>query len=208
MPSPVAHGRYPDAVYKVVLGIAGWIAIASLAACSPIAGGPADEPRSARSIPARPARTSSLFAYPWVWTDDRGERVSLSRWRGETLVVAAFYASCKSTCPRTIAKLQKIHETFRREGHRAQFLLVTLDPDTDTPEILHRFKESAGFSGDWHLLAGSVPETKELTELLDIHLIDDGPHLMHEAKIVFFDPQGLPVRSFGGWALDDEVRLH
>jgi protein SCO1/2 len=153
------------------------------------------------------AQQASLFAYPWVWTDERGERVTLSRWRGETLVVAAFFASCKSTCPRTIDKLQKIQNAFRHDGHRAQFLLVTLDPTTDTPEILRRFKETAGFSEDWHLLAGSVPETKELTDVLDIHLIDDGPHLMHDAKIVLFDPRGMATRSFGGWALDDEVRL-
>jgi cytochrome oxidase Cu insertion factor (SCO1/SenC/PrrC family) len=150
---------------------------------------------------------ASLFAYPWVWTDELGRQVAFSRWRGETLVVSAFYASCKSTCPRTIGKLQKIQEAFRREGRAAQFVLVTLDPTTDTTEILRNLKVSAGFPETWHLLAGSVPQTRDLTDVLDIHIIDDGPHLMHDAKIVVFDERGRATRSFGGWALDNESKL-
>jgi protein SCO1/2 len=189
--------------------VAGAIGAAALVGCAPI-----QAPPVAASAPTRaaadagPSSRVSLFAHPWVWTDERGERVEFSRWRGKPLVVTAIYATCKSTCPRTIGKLQKLEDTFRREGRSAQFLLVTLDPITDTTENLRSYKAAAGFPEAWHLLAGDVPETRELTDLLDIHVIDDGPHLMHDAKIVVFDERGLPTRSFGGWALDDESRPH
>ena len=174
--------------------------------CAPVQGGPrvAD---SARPMTAPGGSGPSLFAHPWTWTDEQGQRVALSRWRGQTLVVTAVYATCRATCPRTIAKLQKIEADFQRDHQAAQFLLVTLDPVSDTPDILRRFKQESGFPDSWHLLAGSVEATRELTDVLDIHVLEDGPHLMHDAKIVVFDAAGRPTRRFGGWALDDETRL-
>jgi cytochrome oxidase Cu insertion factor (SCO1/SenC/PrrC family) len=164
-------------------------------------------PQQAQSRPDADSAVS-LFDHPWVWTDERGERVAFSRWRGESLVVSAIYATCKSTCPRTIVKLHELTDNFRQQGRAAQFILVTLDPATDTPEDLRRLKASAGFPDTWHLLAGSKEETHQLTDLLDIHVIDDGPHLMHDSRIVVFDAKGRPTRSFRGWALDDERPAH
>ena len=174
------------------------IVTASLSACAPVQS-PTDHLTSAHQAGA------SIFAYPWVWTDEQGERVTFSRWRGQDLVVTAIYASCKSTCPRTVGKLQEINEAFRHTGRPAQFFLVTLDPTTDTPAILRGFKTSGGFPDAWHLLTGSASDTRELTDVLDIHVLDDGPHLMHDAKIVVFDARGNPSRRFGGWALDEET---
>jgi protein SCO1 len=147
----------------------------------------------------------SLFRYPWRWTDELGTPGTLSRWTGVPLVITGIYAQCKSTCPRTIARLQKVSRDFRRDGRAAQFLLVTLDPDTDSPDDLLHYKKENGLPEDWHLLAGSRRDTQELTDVLDIHVLDDGPHLMHEAKIVLFDAAGMPISRFEGWALDQET---
>jgi protein SCO1 len=150
-------------------------------------------------------RPVSLFTHPWVWTDERGEAVTFSRWRGEPLVVTAVYTECKANCPRTLGKLRAVYAAFRREGRSAQFLLVTLRPASDTPERLRRFKQSAGLPESWRLLWGNVDETHEFTDLLDIHVLDAGSHLVHDARIVVFDPEGIPVRSFGGRDLDEEA---
>jgi protein SCO1/2 len=146
----------------------------------------------------------SVFAYPWIWTDERGERVALSKWRGDQVVLTAIYTQCRTKCPRTIAKLREIHEALRRAGRSAQFLLVTLDPDEDTPERLRRFKESEGFPDSWHLLAGTVPQTQEFAEMLGIHVINMDAHLLHNSRILVLDPHGVPTRTFGGLMLDDE----
>jgi cytochrome oxidase Cu insertion factor (SCO1/SenC/PrrC family) len=96
---------------------------------------------------------------------------------------------------------------FKQERRDAQFLLVTLDPSNDTPETLRRFKASSGLPESWHLLSGSRNDTVDLRDMLGIHVIDDGPHLLHDGRIVIFDGQGMPTRSFGGWSLDDEATL-
>jgi protein SCO1/2 len=147
----------------------------------------------------------SLFSRPWAWTDELGESVIFARWRGEPLVVTAMFTSCRATCPRTIAKLQQLYAAYQREGRAAQFLLVTLDPTNDTPQRLREFKASGGLPQAWHFLVGGERETREIVDALDVHIIDDGPHLLHDGRIVVFDAQGMPARSFSGWALDREV---
>ena len=179
------------------------VVLACFTACS-TAHAPPRTPLAAVSGEPAPKQVS-LFGYPWTWTDETGAPAKLSGWAGVPLVVAGIYTQCKSTCPRTVARMRKVAADFRRDGRAAQFLLVTLDPDNDTPADLLRYKHAAGLPDSWHLLAGTPRDTQELTEVLDVHVLDDGPHLMHEAKIVIFDAAGMPVARFEGWALDQQT---
>lgn len=147
----------------------------------------------------------SIFSYPWTWTDERGETVKFAQWRGEPLVVTAIYTTCRATCPRTIGKLKQLDADYRREGHVPEFLVVTLDPESDTPEALRRFKQSEHLPEAWHFLAGSVEATREFTDALDIHVMEMDVHRFHDARIVEFDARGMPTRSFSGRNLDDEA---
>jgi protein SCO1/2 len=147
----------------------------------------------------------SIFTYPWTWTDELGQSVKFARWRGEPLVVSAIYTTCRSTCPRTIGKLKKLDAALRTAGQVSQFLIVTLDPSTDTPEELRRYKETEHLPETWHLLAGSTAETQELADALDIHVMAADSHRVHDGRIVVFDARGLPTRSYSGRNLDDEA---
>jgi protein SCO1 len=148
--------------------------------------------------------SASIFSYPWVFTDEQGERVTFARWRGEPLLVTAIYTQCQATCPRTIDKLRSLYASFVRAGKAPEFVLVTLDPRDDTPERLRRFKQAQGFPDAWHLLTGGASETSQVADLLDIHVLNADSHIMHDARIVIFDAQGMRARSYSGWSLDDE----
>jgi protein SCO1/2 len=152
------------------------------------------------------ARTS-LFRHPWVWTDELGSSVTFADWRGQPLVVTAMFTSCRATCPRTMKKLRDLQTAMTSQGRSAQFLLVTLDPTNDTPARLRAFKESQELPAAWHFLSGTPEETQELADVLDIHLLAADSHLIHDGRIVMFDEQGMPTRSFSGYSLDDEAPL-
>jgi len=193
------HGGSVDSVRAKVTRIIGLLlAIASLDMCAPVH-------RPAASTQGRPQDTntssparSSLFRYPWVWTDEQGKSVTFADWRGEPLVVAVFYTSCRRTCPQTLRTLRTIHTTFTRENPAAHFLLVTLDPTTHTPETLREFKNTEDLPVSWHLLMGSVDQTRDFTDLLDIHVMDLDEHFVHETKIVLFDARGMLLRTLRG----------
>ena len=137
-----------------------------------------------------------LFQRPGVWTDDQGASVTLSRWSGSTVVLGAFYASCGKTCPLTIEKLRQVDAAYRAAGRAAEFVLVTIDPGSDSPEVLRRYKEEHRLPASWHLLRGTPAQTEEVTDLLDIHVVDLGPHVVHGSRIMVFDPAGATARSF------------
>jgi protein SCO1/2 len=178
------------------------LALAAAGGCAS-AGGPG----AAREVDQPQVARVSLFSYPWVWTDEQGQSVTFAQWRGQPLVVSAVFTTCKATCPRTIAKLEELDAAFRREGRTVQFLLVTLDPNNDTPQVLRAFKKSSGLPGEWRFLTGEEHQTRELIDALDIHTLDDGPHLLHEGRIVIFDGNGMPTRTYGGWGLGHMTTL-
>jgi protein SCO1 len=164
---------------------------------------PRAEPVRADRAPRGPR--PSLFAHPWVWNDELGREVSFARWRGRPLVVTAAFTSCRETCPRTMQKLRDVYMTFQRQKRAAQFIVVTLDPGTDTPDRLLAFKREQRLPASWHLLTGPKAQTRELARMLGIHLVDLDGHLMHDGAIVVFDEQGRSRRSYTGWGVDHEA---
>jgi len=164
------------------------------------------EPRGGAVTGAIPPERAgiSLYDRPWNWEDEEGRRVSFAEWRGAPVVVTTIYTNCSRTCPLTVAKLRSVYESFRRRGREAQFLLVTLDPSADTTERLREYKQSRKLPGSWHLLRGNPRETQELADLLDIHVMDMDPHILHDARIVVFDARGVIARSFECCDFDDD----
>lgn len=172
--------------------------IASAAGCSSraLSGRDADRPAAQDAV--------SLFDRPWTWTDERGANVALRQWHGQEIVLAAFFTQCTTRCPLTIHKLREMDAAFAREGRSPQFVLVTLDPENDTPKRLGEFKRAEALPPSWHLLVGTVAETEEIEDLLGIHVMAMDTHLVHNSRIMLFDAVGLPTRSFGGSSFGDE----
>jgi protein SCO1/2 len=176
------------------------LTLATNVACSPAE-------RTRDPVVASPAApSSSLFERPWQWTDEHGELVTFSKWKGAPLVVSMFYRSCTTRCPLTLQKLQRIEAAFDRQRRSAQFLLVTLDPHNDTPSRLLAFKEGEHLSAvSWHLLNGDDAETRALEQFLELHAsANDEGHIDHEVRIAVFDADGRRVRSFRGWGFEDD----
>jgi protein SCO1/2 len=187
------------------------IAMASAAGCSP-ASEPARTAREApptatpRAIePGSPRAGPSVFDEPDTWTDETGRPVVFAQWRGRPLVLTAFFTQCRATCPRTIARLRTIYDAARGGTPAPEFVLVTLDPERDTPDRLRRFKAESGLPASWHLVVGSVDATRAILDLLDVHVLASDAHIVHDGRIAVFDPQGRLAHRYGGWGIDEET---
>jgi protein SCO1/2 len=137
-----------------------------------------------------PSTGASVFDQAWTWDDERGGRVSFAAWRGRPLVVALVYTSCTTVCPLTVEKMRQVSAALERQGRPAEYVLVTLDPFTDTSERLREFKNARGLPGAWHLLRGPEDQTRALAVLLRLKTLNMGDHVVHEAKLVFLDAAG------------------
>mgnify|MGYP000848189468 FL=1 len=68
-----------------------------------------------------------------------GERVSLSDLRGKVLLVYFGYTFCPDACPTTMAELKKVPPALGRSADDVQVVMISADPQRDTPEVLREY---------------------------------------------------------------------
>jgi protein SCO1/2 len=89
-------------------------------------------------------------------TDEGGRAVTPSDLRGNVVAVNFIYTRCPlpDVCPRLSANFAALH---RRFGDRVLLLSVTVDPDYDTPAVLHEYaRRWAADPRGWRFLTGDV----------------------------------------------------
>ena len=90
-------------------------------------------------------------------TDQRGQTVSLSDFRGKAVVLTFIYTNCPDVCPTIARNLGTAYELLREETQDDVVLIaVTLDPVHDTQAALQEFSELHGLAGNpnWYALRG------------------------------------------------------
>jgi protein SCO1/2 len=68
--------------------------------------------------------------------------VSLIDFRGKLVVVYFGYTFCPDVCPATLAKLTQALKNLGAQAAEVQVLMVSLDPERDTPERLEEYLTS------------------------------------------------------------------
>lgn len=91
------------------------------------------------------------LAEDFVLTDHTGATVHLSDYRGRAVLLFFGYTHCPDVCPLTLAKLTRLLAEEGIGPEDAAIVLVTVDPENDTPEQL------AGY------VSGFAPYTTGLT---------------------------------------------
>jgi protein SCO1/2 len=97
-------------------------------------------------------------APPLALTDHTGRAVTLDDYRGKAVLLFYGFTHCPDVCPMTLAKLARVTDRLGRRADDVQILLVTVDPERDTPaalgEYVRRFTpRAAGLTGDSAALA-------------------------------------------------------
>ena len=128
-----------------VLGLA-----ALLAGCDRLA------PSSARSFNAIDI-TGADYARRLELPDQNGQLRTLADFKGKVTVVFFGYTQCPDVCPTTLAELARIKQQLGAQGAALQGILVSVDPEHDTPERLKAYVES--FDPSFIALRGTPEQT-------------------------------------------------
>ncbi len=104
-----------------------------------------------------------------TFTNQDGNEINIAKtYAGKTLVISSIYTSCEveAMCPRVtsdFAWLQKqLPEPMQDD---VVFLLVSFDPQRDTPEVLKIYGSERGFKFDsGAMLRGPIVQTRKLLE--------------------------------------------
>ena len=68
--------------------------------------------------------------------------VSLSDFRGQYVFLYFGYMFCPDFCPTTMAKLGKVHRDLGDDAERMQVIMISVDPERDTPDALAKYAEA------------------------------------------------------------------
>ena len=108
-------------------------------------------------------------------TDQNGNEFDTADLTGKAYVVSFFFASCPTFCLDLNKELDRVNQALK--GTDIRFLTITVDPENDTPEVLHKYAEGFGATPDrWAFLTGQKYQLKEIGEHMFNVVVDRDTH--------------------------------
>lgn len=142
---------------------------------------------------AAAAPSDSLYQMQVVLTDQGGRPVKLDLYAGHPVLITMFYGSCPHVCPMLVSTIQRYEREMSDASRgRLRVLLVSLDPDRDTParlaEVMQRHRVDLA---RWTLARAEAQDVRRLAAALNIQYrqLPDG-EFSHSAVITMLDEQG------------------
>lgn len=149
-----------------------WLALAASAfavANKKPAATPEPKPPCCREgLPPGKYSEKSIYTLESKWTSDVGKEVRLDVLRGRPQVVALFFTNCQHSCPIIVADLKRIEKALPAKARaKVDFLLVSIDPERDTPAALRAFREKHRLGTEhWTLLRSDSDSVQRLAEMM------------------------------------------
>ena len=143
----------------------------------------------------------SLYSLNAIWTSDVAREVKLEVLRGRPQVIALFFTSCEHSCPLIVADLKAIDKALPHNVRdKVDFLLVSIDPERDTPEALRAFRAKHELPTErWTLLRGSAEAMRQLAGKVGFNYQPGSPtQYAHSLLISIVDKSGVIVFQQAG----------
>jgi protein SCO1/2 len=113
----------------------------------------------AEPLPDRLFRVRSF-----VLVDQDGREVADTDLRGGPWIAAFVFTSCRTICPTITTTMANVARRLQDET-RVRFVSFTVDPETDTPEVLRAYAQRHRIdTRRWRLLTGEPARVREVVE--------------------------------------------
>lgn len=138
-------------------------------------------------------------------TNEFGKEFGSKELNGHYYIANFMFTSCPSTCPALMEKMDQVQKRIRGLGTKAQIVTFTVDPETDTPEVLYKFARKRNTNPYiWNFLTGPRKDLQKIVvdgfkvpmgekspvekklETQTITLMD----IAHSDKVVLVDDKG------------------
>jgi protein SCO1/2 len=131
-------------------------------------------------------------ASEFTLTNQDNEQISLNQFEDKIVFLSFIYIRCPSPkmCPLTTKNFHRVQESLEDNlSTNVVFLIITFDPETDTPEALKKYGEMYGVEFyNWHFLTGDVSAIDKVCEDYGIiHERKEDGLIRHSVKAVLID---------------------
>ena len=140
------------------------------------------------------------------FTDENGDAVRLSDFRGNALAFTFFYSRCPlpDYCVRmskNFSETRRLLQAMTNAPANWQLLSISFDPEFDTPKMLSSYADfyRGADTNRWLFAVASTNTLSGLAPRLDLMVMRDGNGIMsHNLRTVVLDPQGRIFRPLDG----------
>jgi len=141
----------------------------------------------------------------YAFTDETGQPVHFSDFRGRPVAFTFFFTSCSlpDYCPRmnrNLAETRKLLLAATNAPAGWQLLSISFDPGMDTPRLLSSYAQLyRGSNADhWRFAVASTNTLAALGPKVDLNLWRESGTLSHNLRTVVLDARGKIFRQFDG----------
>jgi cytochrome oxidase Cu insertion factor (SCO1/SenC/PrrC family)/thiol-disulfide isomerase/thioredoxin len=151
-------------------------------------------PSSARALNANPdidPGTSVLRPAPgFSLTDQFGDPVSLSSFRGKAVLLAFNDSECTTICPLTTTAMVDAKAMLGSSAAGVQLLGVDANPAATAIEDVWSYSDLHGLLHKWQFATGSLPQLKRVWKAYGIEADIQRGLISHTPALFVIDPQG------------------
>lgn len=142
-------------------------------------------------------------------TDQNGESVIFpDDFEGSPVVMGFIYTHCPDICSFITANVKKVREEIGNTQN-TQFVLVTFDPERDTPEVLKNYAQAFDMDQEpFHFLTGDSETINQFMERMSVRIqesyskeVENGDRmyfLNHSDKILLINEKSELIFDYGG----------
>ena len=142
---------------------------------------------------------ASAIGGPFHLVDHNGKPFGDADLKGKWHLVFFGYTNCPDTCPTTLNELALALDKLGPRRDRFGIVLISVDPERDTPEVLKSYVES--FDAPIIALTGTPDAVAQAAKAYRVYYAkhpraDGGYDMDHSAVIYVMDPQGRFTATF------------
>lgn len=153
-----------------------------------------DDPKdSANDEPTHPPEDEAWLS-KFSLTERSGETVSTADLAGQPYVISFFFSTCPASCITQNQKIKELQDEFAGQGVR--FIAISVDPETDTPEVLREYAARMGADKEqWLFMTGDMTYIRRVGAEIFQQPVD---RKFHTDRFVLVDADG-EIEGFYNW---------
>lgn len=152
---------------------------------------------------------ASLYQLHDYFTDQNSKSLMLHQFEGKYVVLTMFYTTCTAICPRITAEMVRLERSLTASQRtKTRFVMLSVDPERDTPAQLTKFVDKMHLSDAFTLLTGAEDSIREVAVVLGINYkktpgADKKSYeFAHTSKFTLLSPKGEILLQNVGLAID------
>jgi cytochrome oxidase Cu insertion factor (SCO1/SenC/PrrC family) len=136
---------------------------------------------------------SSLDGIPapdFSLTNQFGQRISLSAFRGKVVILAFTDSECTTVCPLTTQSMLAAKDLLGKAGDQVQLLGIDANPAATKVSDVLAYSRSHGMVNQWDFLTGTLPELKAVWKHYGIEVQITQGQVDHTPALFVIDTRG------------------